>query len=381
MSERRQTVRVHALVDTLGAGGAELLAADFASVAPGAGIEFSVGALRGDRDSPAAKRLLAVGLEPEVVEVNSLMGRIDRRRVRDHVKAVAPDLLHTHLGYADMMGGAAARRLGIPTVSTIHADWWGGPLAERVKVALMARSRRRCAARVIAVSEAARRAYLDRGWDRPERVVVLRNGSALKPAPGAGRAVRDELGVGLHDLMVTMVSRLGPEKAHDVAITAVARLRGRYPRLRLVIAGDGECRDEIERAAAAAGDAVVVAGHRDDVAELLDASDVLLHPSRFDAFPTALLEAMAASVPVVASAVGGISEIVEDGRTGVLVAPPPEPERLAGALAPLLTDPARRAELGREGRRRLERDFDPRTWAYRTRAVYDEVLAGTAPRA
>lgn len=366
-------------MDSLDAGGAELLVADFAAFAPGADLDLSVGALRGGPQSPAGRRLRAVGIEPEVVGVSGLLGRSARRRVRDHLGAVAPDLLHTHLGYADVLGGEAARRLGITSVSTIHADWWGGPPAERVKVALMARARRRCAARVIAVSAASRRAYLERGWDRPERVVVLHNGIALQPSPGAGRRVREELGVGPRDVMVTMVSRLAPEKAHDVAIAAVERLRHEYPRLRLVVVGDGECRAAIERLAEPLGAAVVLAGHRDDVAALLDATDVLLHPSRHDAFPTALLEAMAASVPVVASAVGGIVEIVEDRRTGVLVDPPPEPHRVGEALAPLLGDPARRAELGEAGRARLARQFDPHTWAERTRALYDEVLTAGPP--
>ena len=98
--------------------------------------------------------------------------------------------------------------------------------------------------------------------------------------------------------------------------------------------------------AAPLGDAVVLTGYRDDVMELLDATDVLVHPSRTEAFPTALLEAMAARVPVVATAVGGIPEIVADGRTGLLVDAPPDAGRFADAVLSLAADPDLRRRLG-----------------------------------
>ena len=180
----------------------------------------------------------------------------------------------------------------------------------------MALARRHCAARVIAVSEAARRIYLERRWDRPERVVVVRNGVAAEPAARLGRRAACRVGIAPDEVLVAMVSRLGAEKGHDVALAAVALARRRYPGLRLVIVGDGDQRGQIQRAAATLDGAVIVTGYRDDVMEVLDAADLLLHPSRFDAFPTALLEAMAASVPVLASATGGIVEIVADGETG-----------------------------------------------------------------
>jgi glycosyltransferase involved in cell wall biosynthesis len=374
MAEARP-LRVHALVDSLGFGGAELLVADFARVAPAAGIELSVGALREGELSPAAARLQAVGIEPVVVPVRSLWRRSDVRRLRRHLEEVQPDLLHTHLGYADVLGGLAARGIGLPAVSTIHADWWGGPARERVKARLMALARRRCARRVIAVSESARRVYLAHGWDTPERVVVLRNGIAAEPRPGSGAAVREELGIGAGETVAVMVSRLGREKGHDVAIDAVAIARRSVPGLRLLIVGDGELRAEVERRAASLGGAAVVTGHRDDVMQVLDAADLLLHPSRHDAFPTVLLEAMAASVPVLATATGGIVEIVTPGETGVLVDAPPRAEAVARELERLVGDPALRHRLAAAGRARFRADFRAEAWAARTRVVYDEVLA------
>src|SRR5581483_12011893 len=98
-------------------------------------------------------------------------------------------------------------------------------------------------------------------------------------------------------------------------------LRERYPRVRLVVAGDGPTRAQVRSLARPLGEGAVLTGHRTDVMALLDATDVLIHPSFADAFPTSLIEAGAASVPVVATRVGGIPEIVESGRTGTLLEP------------------------------------------------------------
>ena len=121
-------------------------------------------------------------------------------------------------------------------------------------------------------------------------------------------------------------------------------------------------------------------GHRTDVMQLLDASDVLVHPSEADAFPTALIEAMAASVPVVATAVGGIPEIVVDGETGVLVPGPATAAQLTAALEPLVTDAELRARMGAAGRARYEREFTVETWARRTRELYDRILGNRGAR-
>jgi glycosyltransferase involved in cell wall biosynthesis len=370
-------LRVHALISSLTWGGAEMLLAEFAAGAPAAGIELSVGFLE-DRDgNPAAARLRKRGIEPILAEIHGprpLLNRGDHRTVRRHLEQVRPDVLHTHLGYADMLGGLAARSLGIPTVSTLHTmEWPRGVRQPRpyAKERLMSLVRRRCARVVVAVSDAARRAYLETGWDVPEHVVTVHNGIVALSRPGAGRGVRERLGLAADDLVVSMVTVLRRGKGHDAAVAAVSALDDRFPRLRLVIAGDGPDREEIERLAEPLGSRVVMTGHLDEVMELLDATDVLLHPTHLDAFPTALLEAMAAGVPIVATAVGGIPEIVEPGTSGVLVASPPDPGAIAGALAPLLEDEQLRRRLGERGRERFEREFTAEAWATRLRAVYE----------
>jgi glycosyltransferase involved in cell wall biosynthesis len=243
----------------------------------------------------------------------------------------------------------------------------------------MAEARRLCAHRVIAVSDSARALIVDGGWDRAERVVTIHNGVAA-PAPRRPRAeVRAELGLADVDLAVMIIGVLRAGKGHAQAIDALELVAEQTPRARLVIVGDGPTRDTVEAAARGLGERVVLTGWRDDVPDLLAAADVLLHPTSADAFPTALLEAMAASLPIVATAVGGIPEIVDDGATGVLVPPPPRPDALAAALRPLLADVTLRAAMSRRARAEFERRFTAERWAHRLRALYDEVTAA-APR-
>jgi glycosyltransferase involved in cell wall biosynthesis len=363
---------VHALIDDVGCGGAQLVLADFAELAPLAAVRLTVGYLHAADDDAALLRLRRAGIEPLPVGATSLIGGRDVVRVRRHLSAVRPALVHTHLKYADVLGGIAARSLGIPVVSTLHEAAWHGARREAARQRVAAGVRRRCADRLIAVSAAARSSYLATGWDRPERVDTVYNGIVVRTS-GAGPATRARLGLAPDDVVATMVSALRPEKGHEVALDALALLHARHPRLRLLIVGDGARRAHIERLAAAHGGSAVVAGYQADVAGILAASDVLLHPSYADAFPTALLQAMAAAVPVVATAVGGVPEVLADGG-GVLVEAPPDAARVAAALAPLLGDPALRRRIGAAGHAQFGARFDAERWVLSTRAVYDKAM-------
>ncbi|HEX8082726.1 MAG TPA: glycosyltransferase family 4 protein [Solirubrobacteraceae bacterium] len=366
-------LRVLAVIDSLTWGGAEMLLGDFAAGAPAAGIELDVAYLQGVDESPAAARLLAQGVEPVLVPITLLHDPRGFARVVRHVRRLRPDVVHTHLGYADLLGGMAARAARIPFFSTLHVMAWDERGRDAAKNRLMAFARRR-AHKVIAVSDAARDAYLATGWDRPEHVVVVRNGIPGRARPGAGVAVREELGLAPDDVVVTMLAVLREGKGHDVAIEAVGALRERFPALRLLVLGEGPHRPEIERMAAPLGDRVLLAGQRNDVMDVLDATDVLLHPTRIDALPTSLIEAAAAGVPVVATRVGGVPEIVEDGVGGVLVPAPPSAEPVTAALGSLLEDPARRAAMGAAARRTFEERFTAEKWAARLRELYEEAV-------
>ena len=372
-------LRVHVLIDSLNWGGAETLLADYAAGAPAAGIELSVGYLQDVNGSPSAAALRARGIEPQLIGVRKLLDVESVLRVRRHLARVRPDVVHTHLGAADVHGTMAARSLRMPVVSTIHlvAPPALGELDRReaARERLMAVTRRHGSHRVIAVSDAARDAYLRAGLDRASRVVTVHNGIAARRPQRSREQLRAELGLPADAPVVAMVSVLRAGKGHDVGIEAVRALRERHPQLRLLVVGDGPARAEVEARAAPLGDAVVLTGFRRDVVELLAASDMLLLPSRMDAFPTSLLEAASVGVPAVATAVGGIPEIVDDGETGLLIPAPPEAGAVTAAIGALLDDPDLRVRLGEAARDRFAARFTAERWAARCRAIYDDVLA------
>jgi glycosyltransferase involved in cell wall biosynthesis len=370
-------LRVHALIDSLTWGGAETLLADFAAGAPAAGIELTVGYLQDFDGSPSAAALRARGIEPELVGVRKLLDAESMWKVGRHIARIRPDVLHTHLGAADVQGTLAARSLRIPSVSTIHLVAPATAAAARREAArqrLMATARRHGSRRVIAVSEAARTAYLHAGLDDDRHVTTVHNGISIRTPAVARSVTRSRLGIAPDAPVVAMASVLRAGKGHDVAFEAMRRLLPRFPDLQLVVAGDGPLRAEVERQAADLGPAVRFLGFRRDVMDLLAASDALLLPSRMDAFPTNLLEAAAVGVPAVATAVGGIPEIIEDGTTGLLIPDPPTAGAIADALGRLLGDADLRRTMGEAGRRRFSAHFTAERWALRCRAVYDEVL-------
>ncbi|HEX8205612.1 MAG TPA: glycosyltransferase family 4 protein [Solirubrobacteraceae bacterium] len=369
-------IRTHMLIDDLSIGGAEVLLAELATVAPAAGIDMTVGYLSSRSGTQTVDRLRELGVEPEEVGVSRLSpGAL--AGVRRQLARFRPDLVHTHLLASDLLGVPAARSLRLPVVSTLHTMVWQGQGSDAVKEKLGIRLRRHLATRVVAVSDFARERYLAEGHDRPAHVTVVRNGvTGERAGAEAGARVRRELGLAPEDLVLSLIATLRPEKAHDVAIATVVRLRERGLPARLIVVGDGPSRHDVRAAADAAGDgAVIRTGFRDDVMAVLAATDVLLHAPRYDALPTTVIEAGAAGVPCVATRVGGIPEIVEDGVTGTLVGAPPEAEALAAALQPLLTDAELRARMGSAARERFEREFSAPGWAARLRALYEEVVA------
>jgi len=218
---------------------------------------------------------------------------------------------------------------------------------------------RRWSSRVVTVSDALGRVY------RELDPVTVHNGIELErfahePAPRNGPA---------QPPTVVTVSVRRPAKGIEVLLEAARDVDG----ARFLIIGDGPMRAEWTGLATrlGLGDRICWAGHRRDIGELLAGCDLFVHPSLDDAFPTVLLEAMAAGLPVVASDVGGIPEIVEDGVTGRLV-PPGDAGRLAAAINELIAHPG---SMGDAGRARVRRDLTTEAWIARLDRVYREVLA------
>ena len=211
---------------------------------------------------------------------------------------------------------------------------------------------------IFAVSEELRR-YMVSARFPAHRVRVIHNGIATGALPTDGDRRRARFLLGLDDdaFVAMTVARLDPVKDLGTAIDAFAGVRRRVPRARLVIVGDGPERDTLAARAARpdVNGAVSLIGYRSDVTALLAAADVYVNSSISEGISLTILEAMAAGLPVVATAVGGTPEVI-DGTTGILV-PARCPDRLGDAVSGLALDPRRREQLGRSARRRLEAQF------------------------
>jgi glycosyltransferase involved in cell wall biosynthesis/peptidoglycan/xylan/chitin deacetylase (PgdA/CDA1 family) len=179
---------------------------------------------------------------------------------------------------------------------------------------------------------------------------------------------------------IMMIACLREEKRIDVLVRSMPRILERYPDARLTLAGDGTCREELATLVRqlGVGERVTFLGHRDDVPALLQDADVFVLPSRSEAFPNSVMEAMAAGVPVIASNVGGIPELVRDQVTGRLV-PPGDVDALSNALLTLLGNPQQAEEFGRAGRRVIEQTYSFDRMVDQFQTLYDtELSARTA---
>ena len=275
-------------------------------------------------------------------------------RVRRVVRRA--DLVHTHLVHGDVYGAIGARRL----VSTKHNDDPFRAGAFRYVERGLARK----ASAVIAITGALARFQIERVGLPPEKVEVIHYG--LDDLPQAwGSNGGDEVPADARVLLA--VSRLEPQKGIDLAVRALPAVRARHPDAQLVVLGEGPQRAELERLAASLDVPVHLPGRVPDVAAWLRRADLLVHPARWEGFGLALLEAMLAALPVVATRVSSIPEIVVDGETGLLV-PPEDPAALAAAISRALASPG---DLGARGQARAREEFSVARMADSTLAVYE----------
>ena len=374
-------VRVLYLIDSLGPGGAEHLLAAYLPFLRRAGVIPTVAALQEQEGNPVAARIEAQGIPVQELGIRRLRQRGAYGRVRRAIASADPDVVHTQLEFAAVLGIPAARRLGLPTVATLHTLDAPPPRSRlALHVRLMAWALRR-ARRVIAVSEVTRSHYLERARLRPERVVTMYNGidpTGFQAGPEDREAARRELGLDPDAPVLVTVAVQREPKGIQHMLAALPEVAAAFPAVRYLLVGDGPHRPALEEQVRALGldGRVLFAGARDDVARMLSAADLFVLPSLTEALPTVLAEAMAAGRPIVATTVGGIPEMVRHGEAALLV-PPADPEALAAAVCRLLANPRQAVAMGRSGRRLVAERFDIRTQA---RALADDYRALAAGR-
>lgn len=366
-------LRVLFLIDSLGHGGAEHLLAAYLRHFPDLNVTAEVCALQERSGNPLAEPIRRLGVPVHTLGVTRLRQRDAYPRVGRAVDAAKPDLIHAQLEFATILGGLAAHRRSIPMISTLHTIGKPDPLTrEALRFGLEAWALRRFTDRVVAVSEFARRQYLTDLGLSDDRVVTIHNGIEIgrfQSTPDVGTAARSDLGIPPDVPLAVTVAVLRPPKGIDDMLAAMPEVLECQPDLHYLIVGEGPARHDLERLVSEHGldERVIFAGNRSDVPRMLAAADVFVLPSHTEALPTAVAEAMAAGLPVVATRVGGIPEMV-DRKTGILVEPGDQ-HGLALAVGDILAEPDRGRELGERGAQRAEQDFDIRR---QTRRLVDE---------
>lgn len=273
---------------------------------------------------------------------------------------VAPSVVFTHSTDAHVVGHAIALRAHAPHVTAEH----GGPgIRRRVHHSIASRLVSPGVERVVSVSPSQRHDLLRLGY-RDEAIRTIPNGLPEIAPTRSSSDVRGEIGLAQDDFVAILVAALRPEKRADRFVDAVTLANARNPRIRGVVVGGGPLLAAVREQARATGGSVLVIGERADAPDLMAAADAVCLTSDVEGLPMTALEAMALARPVVATDVGGLSEAVLPGDTGLLV--PRDARALAQALLELAADPGRQDAMGRAGYDRFRSLFtlDRMTDAY-----------------
>lgn len=299
-------------------------------------------------------------------------------RIREILRREKIDILQAMEFNARILGALAAKAAGVPV--SLAAEHYTGEWQEPGFKKVMKRVTVPLVDRIICVAEAQKRYLVEQRGFPPEKIEVIYNGIDLakfdpRKEPALGKS---DFSIPQESPVVGIIAALRPEKAHHVFLGAAKRVSAEFPDTRFMIVGDGERRGELERLARDLGidGKTIFTGVRKDVPEILSLMDVVVLCSYpvVETFPVSLLEAMAMEVPVVATRVSGIPEMVEDGKNGYLV-PVGDDVALARAVTRILADPATARRMGSLGRRTVEENFTIQKTVGRTQDLYLSLLS------
>ena len=369
------------LVNRFWIGGAERQFVERLRLHP-PGFSAVVGCL--ELSGPMLEQVRALGYEPTLFALKGSMLQANTLRQIARMAALIREhgvrLVHATDFNTNLLALAAGRLAGAKVVvSRVDLGHLRANFGKWHREAEMWNARH--ADLVVANAEAVREVCIREERCRPERVVVVRNGlDVARFDQLSSQPLQAPLPVDPGDLPVAVIGNLWPVKGHRTLVEAAALLRDRLPRAKFLCAGEGPEREHLQQRIAELGltDRVYLLGHRLDVPAVLARVRAACLCSSAEGLSNALMEAMAARLPIVATAVGGNPELVRPGENGLLV-PYGDPQSLAEKLFELLTDEARADEMGRQGRARVEAELTLSRMAEGHAAVYRQVLEGPAP--
>ena len=378
-------LRVLQVIESLSRGGAERRLVNGLAYLGGEAVESRVAHVLPAND--LKPEVEALGIEAEWLGVSGPRD-IPKgvHRLRKIIRKRRPDIVHAQLFYADVCARLAGRWAGrVPVMTsiqnTMYEPDWKGFYDQSKRLRMDRFTARRFCHHAVAVSRHAKRSAVRLLGFREDRVTVIHNtvdtARFAAPDPALRRAVRAELGAAPDEFVLAGAARFVPQKGFAVMVRAVEKLLPLVPRARLYLAGGGEEEEGLRGLSRSLnlGGRVVFLGVRDDAHRVFQAADAVLFASlASEGFPLVPLEAMALGVPVAASRIEPMGELIEDGATGLLFTPG-DPDALAGVLAGLARDEARRTAIAEAGRRRVHDHFSARQGARLLAACYRGVAS------
>jgi glycosyltransferase involved in cell wall biosynthesis len=314
-----------------------------------------------------------IGVSVEGVEIPPRRYDQERAHLRRVLGETGAALVHTHGTRVDVVDGPELRRLGVASVSTLHG-FTGGDVKNRLYEWLQVRSVRGCDATVAVSRPIAAR--LAAAGHPPDRLHVIRNAWSRVHAPLDPKEARAALGIPADGLQIGWIGRLSPEKGLDVLLAALALLQDHA--IGVSVIGTGPLRDRLMRRARGLASGITWHGAVANAGRCVRAFDLLILSSRSEGTPMVLFEAMDAGVPVVATSVGGVPDVV--GTDEALLVPPADPGALAAGIRECIADTEGTLRRARAARTRLAAEFALEPWLDAYEGVYHAALARAARR-
>lgn len=369
-------IRVLMMVDGIGpeTGGGERMVIGLAKALQGERVQVTVCVTRtGTPPGSARDELVSAGVRVLALDRPGRLGLAGFRPLLRLIGEERPDVLHSHKFGSNVWGALFGRAYRLPAVVAQEQTWSFEGQPHRVALDFMIG---RLADAFVAVSSADRDRMIQKERIPAEKVTVIPNAYVPRPPEPAGD-LRSELGLPEKTPIIGTAAVLRPQKALHILMGAFGAL-GRDAGAHLVIAGEGSQKEPLREQAAGLGiaDRVHLIGRREDMQTVLTAFDIAAMSSDYEGTPLFALECMAHGTPLVATDVGGLSDLIEDGRSGILV-PRQDVDALADALDRLLADPARREEVAAAAKRRC-RDFEIARIAPRFEDLYRSLLGRSA---
>ncbi len=371
-------MKILLMMSSIAMGGAERNIVSFVSHLKIAGVDVILCTLNKRRDGPLADAFARTGIERFDLDARRMTDIAAIRRFIALLRNEKIDLVHSQDQDTIIYGGLAHRFLNIPSVMTRHVleepvvSW---RTAVRAKLVLW--SARYGFDAVVAVSDAVRRHFSRQAGVPLDKIHTIYNGIELEKFKNekSRDEIRADLGWDMDRPIAIFVSVLRPGKGFKVLFNAIPKIRKILPDFQVKLVGAGQLGEMLRSEAAFLGDAVEFLDERMDIPRLLGASDVLIQTSWSEALPTVLIEAGAAGIPVVATDVGGTSEIVQDGVSGYLIAPG-DSDTLANRAVKILLSRELKERMGISARRHVLDEFSFEKQVKNTIKLYEKVLRG-----